>query len=95
MEWKTGVRFLVEERYFPHLHSVQIGSGTRSISYAVCNGALFPEENLPGCEADHSPPYSAEIKNDGGRAMPQAVSPCLPTAAARVRVHGQVMWDLW
>jgi hypothetical protein len=26
-------------------------------------GALFLEVKQPGCEADHSPPFSAEVKN--------------------------------
>jgi hypothetical protein len=74
MDWKTGVRFSAGARNFPHLHSVQTGSGAHSISTAMDNVALFPGANLPGCESDHSPPYSAEIKNDGDRAIARAVS---------------------
>jgi hypothetical protein len=83
----TGVRFPAEETYFPRFHSVQIFFGVHSISYAMGNGAIFPGENLPRCEDDHSPLYSAEIKKDGGPVIAQAVSRWLSTAAARVRAQ--------
>jgi hypothetical protein len=27
--------------------------------------AVSPEIKLPGCEADHSPPFSVEVQNNG------------------------------
>jgi hypothetical protein len=40
----------------------------------------------------HQPNYSKLSK---GRDVAQAVSRQIPTAAARVRALGQIMWDLW
>jgi hypothetical protein len=47
------------------------------LTYILCEpasspmgtGAFFPGVKQPGHEADHSPPSSAEVKNDG--AVPQ------------------------
>jgi hypothetical protein len=48
------------------LHSVQTGSGTHPSSYAMGTGGFFPRGvKQSGRETDHSPPSSAEDKNDG------------------------------
>jgi hypothetical protein len=44
------------------LHVVQIGSGVHTASYTVGTGALSPGIKRPGCEADHSPATSGEVK---------------------------------
>jgi hypothetical protein len=36
-----------------------INSGQKN----TASGALIPGRKWPGCEADHSPPSSAEVKN--------------------------------
>jgi hypothetical protein len=41
---------------------VQNGSGAHPASYPVGSRGSFPEEKLPGREADHSPPSSAEVR---------------------------------
>jgi hypothetical protein len=47
----------------PHLrHHVQTGSGANPTSYPVGTGALSLRLKRPGREADHSPPYTAEVK---------------------------------
>jgi hypothetical protein len=58
---------------FSLLHSVQTGSEAHPMSI----GAFSPAVKWPGCEADHSPPSSAEIKNGG------AVSSVLHTSSWR------------
>jgi hypothetical protein len=44
------------------LHVVQTGSGAHQASHTKGTGGSFPGVNLPGREADHSPPTSAEVK---------------------------------
>jgi hypothetical protein len=43
--------------------SVQTGSGAHLASCPMVTGALSPEVKRPGREADHSLPFSAEVKN--------------------------------
>jgi hypothetical protein len=50
--------------FSPH-HRVQTGSGAHSASYPVGTRGSFLGVKLPGREADHSPPYSAEVKMCG------------------------------
>jgi hypothetical protein len=45
----------------PSPGKVQIGSGVHPTSYAMGTDSSFPGVNRPGCEADHSPPASAEV----------------------------------
>jgi hypothetical protein len=52
-------------RDFSLLHNVQTGSGTHQVTYPMGIGGFLLEVKLPRREADHSPPSSAEIKNDG------------------------------
>jgi hypothetical protein len=47
---------------FSLLHSVQTGSGAHPASYPIGKGALSPEVNRQGREADRSPPTSADFK---------------------------------
>jgi hypothetical protein len=51
------------KRFF--LHSVQIDSGALPASYPVGVGGSFPAVKRLGRDADHTPPASAEAKNDG------------------------------
>jgi hypothetical protein len=44
-------------------HRVHIGSGAHPVSYRMGTRALSLEVKQPACEADHSPPSSAEVKN--------------------------------
>jgi hypothetical protein len=44
------------------LHSVQNGFGAHPASYPRGTGAVSLEVKRPGCETDHSPPFSAEVK---------------------------------
>jgi hypothetical protein len=44
---------------------VQTGSGAHPVSYPVGTGGSFPGgKEQPGRDADHSPPSSAEVKNE-------------------------------
>jgi hypothetical protein len=44
---------------------VQTGSKAHPAYYAMVTGDPIPGGNaLPGCDADHSPPYSAEVVNE-------------------------------
>jgi hypothetical protein len=60
------VRFPAGAGNFSLHHRVQNGSGAHSVSYPIGTaggGALSLGVKRPGREADHSPPYSAEVKN--------------------------------
>jgi hypothetical protein len=71
MGWTAWVRFPVVQG-FSLLHGVPNGSGTNP-SYLTGTGGSFPGIKRQGCEADHSPPSSADVKKDG------ALSPYLDT----------------
>jgi hypothetical protein len=44
---------------------IQTGSGTHPASYPMGTGGSFPGGKArPGRDADHSPPSSAEVKNE-------------------------------
>jgi hypothetical protein len=44
---------------------VQTGSGAHPASYPMGTGGSFPGGKArPGCDADHLPPSSAEVKNE-------------------------------
>ena len=58
------VRFLTLERdlnLFPNVHT---GTGARPVSYSTERGDCFPVGKAASCEADLSPPTSAEVKNE-------------------------------
>jgi hypothetical protein len=51
--------------YFSCSLCIQTGSGSHSASCTMGTGGPFPGTNAqPGCDADHSPPSSAEVKNE-------------------------------
>jgi hypothetical protein len=60
-----GVRFLVGVRELSVLRNVQTDSGPCLATCTMSTGAVFPEIMRPGREAHYSPPYTAEIKQDG------------------------------
>jgi len=49
---------------FPLHHHVQTSSGAHPVSYAMGASCSFPRVKWPGCENDHAPPYSTEVKNE-------------------------------
>jgi hypothetical protein len=56
-----------ESRYgqeFSLLHVVQTGSGAQPASYPMGPGALAQGVKRPGRGADHSPPATAQIKEN-------------------------------
>jgi hypothetical protein len=56
-----GVRDAVRQEFLV-LHVVQTGSGAHPASYPMDTGGSFYGVKRAGCEADHSPPTSAEAK---------------------------------
>jgi hypothetical protein len=58
-DWMTGVRFLAEEKRFSPSLCVQTSSDANSVSYPMGTGG----KARPGFDADHSPPSSAEVRN--------------------------------
>jgi hypothetical protein len=67
-DWKTGrSRFNPRQRKedFSSNLCVQTGSGAHPASCSMRTGGPFPGgKTRPGCDADHSPPYSAEVVNE-------------------------------
>jgi hypothetical protein len=61
-------------------YCVQIGSGAHPASYPVISGALSLGVKRPGCDADHLPPSSAEVKNAW-----------IYTSILPIRLHGVVL----
>jgi hypothetical protein len=57
-----GVRFLAGAGNFSLHYRIKTGSGAHIDSYPVGIRGSFLGEKMPGCEADHSPPSSAEVK---------------------------------
>jgi hypothetical protein len=52
-------------RGFSSIFCVQTGSGAHPASYLVVTGGPYPGGKVrPGREAGHSPPSSAEVKNE-------------------------------
>jgi hypothetical protein len=65
MDWTTGVRSLTETEDFSSSLCVQTGSGAHPASCPMGTGGPFLEGKArPGRDADHSPPSSAEVKNE-------------------------------
>jgi hypothetical protein len=62
MGWMTRVKFPARAKRFSLSLHVQTGSGAHPASYPMNTGSFYPEVKRPGCEADHSPPYSAKVK---------------------------------
>jgi hypothetical protein len=64
-DWTTGVRSPTEAEDFSSSLCVQTGSGAHPASYSMGTGGPFPGGRArPGRDADHSPPSSAEVKNE-------------------------------
>jgi hypothetical protein len=62
----SGFRFPAGARNFSLLHCVQTGPGDHPASYQIGIGGGGPSPGIkrPEREADHSPPSSAEVKNE-------------------------------
>jgi hypothetical protein len=58
----STVRFPAGDRNFSLNHRVQNGSGAHPASYPMGTRGSFPGGKAAGCEADHLPPSSAEVK---------------------------------
>jgi hypothetical protein len=59
------VRSQAEAKHFSSSLCVQTGSGAHPASCKMGTGGLFPGgKALPGRDADHSPPSSAEVVNE-------------------------------
>jgi hypothetical protein len=64
-DWTIGVRFPTEAEDFSFSLCFQIGSGAHPASCSLGTGGPFPGGKArSGRDADHSPPSSAEIKNE-------------------------------
>jgi hypothetical protein len=64
-DWMAGVRSPTEAEDFSSNLCVQTGSGAHPASCTVDTGGSFPGGKArPGCDADHSPPSSAEVKKE-------------------------------
>jgi hypothetical protein len=60
-----GVRSPAGVKDFSSILCVQTGSGTHPASSLMGTGSPFPGgKALPGRDADHSPPSSAEVVNE-------------------------------
>jgi hypothetical protein len=59
----SRVRFPAGAGNFSLHHRVQSGSGAHPASYPMGTRGSFPGGKAAGCEGDHSPPSSAEVKN--------------------------------
>jgi hypothetical protein len=57
------VRFLAEATDIFLFHNVQTASGEQPDSYIMIIEGPFPRVQRLGHEADHSPPFSAKVKN--------------------------------
>jgi hypothetical protein len=64
-DWTNKVRFSIAMAFFSLLQSVQTGSEFHPAYYTMDKRRLCPGAKRPGCEADHSSVFSAEVKNDG------------------------------
>jgi hypothetical protein len=59
------VRSSAETKHFPSSLRVQTGSAAHPASCTMGTGDPFPGTKArPGCDADHSPPSSAEAVNE-------------------------------
>jgi hypothetical protein len=58
----SRVRFPAGAGDFSLHYRVQNGSGAHPASYSMGTGGSFPGSKAAGCEADHSPQSSAEVK---------------------------------
>jgi hypothetical protein len=64
-DWTIGVRSPAEEKDFSSSLCVQTGSEAHPVSYPMGTGDPFPGGKAwPGRDADQSPPFSDEVKNE-------------------------------
>jgi hypothetical protein len=64
-DWKAGVQFPAEAKYFSSSLCVQTSSEVHPASHATVTGDPFPGGTARlGRDADHSPPTSVEVKNE-------------------------------
>jgi len=94
MLWTTEVRLPAGavKGFFPLHHCVQTGSGAHPASYPVGTGVSFPGVKQPGCEADHSPPSSAEVQIEwSNTSTPPQVLMVLCIIQHRICLHGMVL----
>jgi hypothetical protein len=61
-DWMIGFLFPAWAGNFSLHHRVQTGSEAHPASYPMGIGGSFPEGRAAGREADHPPPFSAEVK---------------------------------
>jgi hypothetical protein len=59
---KPGIDYLLGKRYFPY--NVQTRSGTHPGSYPMGTSGSFLGAKRLGREADYSPPFSIQVRND-------------------------------
>ena len=52
------------QEIFFFLQNIQTGSDAHPVSYSMGTGGSYPESKEPGCEVDHSPLFSAAVKNE-------------------------------
>jgi hypothetical protein len=62
-DWMTGVRLPVGAGSFSLYYHVRTNSGAHPASHPMGAGCFFLGVERPRCEADKSPPFSAEVKN--------------------------------
>jgi hypothetical protein len=64
-DWTIGVRSPAGVKDFSSILCVQTGSGAHPASCPMGTGVLSPGVKArPGCDADHSPPSSADVVNE-------------------------------
>jgi hypothetical protein len=62
---RSWVRIPAWSRDFSLPQNLQPGTGPHTASHSTCTVVLFPEVKQPTRGTGHSPPYSAEVKNEG------------------------------
>jgi hypothetical protein len=64
-DWAIEVRSPAEAKYFSSSLCIQTGSGDHPASCTMGTGGPFPgAKPRPGRDADHSPPFNAEVENE-------------------------------
>jgi hypothetical protein len=64
MAWTTGVRFPSGKGIFLFVSMSKQALRPAQPSIQRVSGVLSAEVKLPGCNADHSPPHNADVKNE-------------------------------
>jgi hypothetical protein len=63
--WMARLRFPAGQEFFLVSTASRPALGLTQFPVQWMSGALSVGAKQPGCEADHSPPSSAEVKNGG------------------------------